>query len=73
MNLVTAKVDLVKRILETEDKELIHYLQAIFDSQPENWFVELPDAIQASVDRGLKQSQRGEGRTHSEVMKKYRK
>ncbi len=73
MNIATAKVDLAKRILNTEDKDIITYIKAIFDSQPDNWFQELPGPVQASVERGLKQSQRGEGRAHGEVMKKYKK
>lgn len=73
MNIATAKVDLVKRILNTDDKEIITYIKTIFDSQPDNWFQELPESVQASVERGLKQSQKGEGRAHAEVMKQYKK
>jgi hypothetical protein len=73
MNIATAKVDLVKRILNTDDKEIITYIKTIFDSQPDNWFEELPESIQASVERGLKQSQKREGRAHAEVMKQYKK
>ena len=73
MNIATAKVNLAKRVLETEDKDIINYMNAIFDNQPNNWFEELPDEIKAAVERGLKQSKNGESRPHSEVMKKYKK
>lgn len=73
MNIATAKADLAKRILDTEDMEMINYIKAIFDSQPEQWFEELPEAIRGSVERGLKQSQKGEGRPHAEVMKQHKK
>jgi hypothetical protein len=72
MNIATAKVDLVKKILNTESKAVISYLQAIFESQPENWLEELPVEIKASLERGLKESQQGQGRPHGEVMKKFR-
>lgn len=71
MNIATAKVELAKRILETDNKEIIAYIKAIFESQPENWLEELPEALQASVERGLKQSRKLEGRPHSVVKKRY--
>ncbi|MDZ4668718.1 MAG: hypothetical protein SGJ00_12680 [bacterium] len=73
MNIATAKVDLAKKILNTDNKEIITYIKSIFESQPDNWFEELPEPIQASVERGLKQSQQGETRPHSVAMKKYKK
>jgi predicted transcriptional regulator len=73
MDLATAKVDLAKKILETNDKVIIGYIQSIFKGQSDNWFEELPDPIQTSLEKGLKQSARGEGRSHNEVMKKYKK
>ena len=72
MNITTAKADLVKKILNTEDKEIISYITAIFDSQPENWFEELPESVQVSVKVGLKQAERSEGRPHSEILEKYK-
>ena len=73
MNIATAKVDLAKKILNTNDKAIIGYIQSIFEGQSDNWFEELPESVQASVERGVKQSERGEGRPHAEVIKKYKK
>jgi len=73
MSTATIKLDLAKKIMDTNDKELIGYIKAIFDGQSENWFEELPVDVQASVERGLAQSEKGEGRPHAEVMKKYKK
>jgi hypothetical protein len=73
MNLTKAKASLAKRILNTESKEVIGYITAIFESQPENWFEELPESVKVSVEKGLKQSRKGEGRPHTEVMLKYKK
>lgn len=71
MELAIRKANLAKKILQTADEEVIQYIQAIFDSHPDQWFEELPEPIQAAVERGLKQSQNGEGRLHEEVMKQY--
>jgi len=73
MNIASAKVDLAKKILNTNDKEIIGYIQSLFESHEDNWFEELPETVQASVERGLKQSEKGESRPHKVVMKKYRK
>ncbi|MBL7902457.1 MAG: hypothetical protein JNK73_10710 [Bacteroidia bacterium] len=73
MNLTNAKASLAKRILNTESKEIIGYITAIFESQPNNWFEELPESVKVSVAKGLKQSRMGEGRPHSEVMQKHKK
>jgi hypothetical protein len=73
MSIATIKLDLAKKIMDTNDKELIGYIKAIFDGQSENWFEELPVDVQASVERGLAQSEKGEGRPHAEVMTKYKK
>lgn len=73
MSIATIKLDLAKKIIDTNDEELIGYIKAIFDGQSENWFEELPADVQASVERGLAQSEKGEGRPHAEVMGKYKK
>lgn len=71
MEQATRRANLAKKILQTADEEVLQYIQAIFDSHPDQWFEELPESIQAAVERGLKQSQNGEGRPHEEVMKQY--
>lgn len=64
MSIATIKLDLAKKIIDTEDKEIIGYIKAIFDGQSDNWFEELPADVQASFKRGLAQSERGEGRPY---------
>jgi predicted transcriptional regulator len=73
MSIATIKLDLAKKIMDTNDEELIGYIKSIFDGQSENWFEELPIDVQASIERGLAQSEKGEVKPHEEVMKKYKK
>ncbi|GAB1447035.1 MAG: hypothetical protein L6Q78_11660 [Bacteroidia bacterium] len=73
MSIAETKLELAKKIIETDDEEMIGYIKAIFEGQSDNWFEELPANVQASFNRGLTQSERGEGRPHAEVMKKYKK
>ncbi|MEO5572828.1 MAG: hypothetical protein ABIT08_01365 [Bacteroidia bacterium] len=67
------KLELAKRLLNTNDKNIINYLKAIFDTQENKWWEELPDEIKTSVERGLKQSAKGETIPHAEMQKQYRK
>ncbi len=73
MSIASIKLDLAKKIIDTDDKELIGYIKAIFEGQSENWFEDLPADVQTSFEKALAQSEKGEGRNHTEVMKKYAK
>ena len=73
MDLAATKLELAKRLLNTNDKNIINYLKAIFDTRTQDWFDTLPEEIKASVERGLKQSAKGETIPHAEMKKKYAK
>ncbi len=74
MSIATTKLDLAKKIIDTNDKDIINHIKAIFDTHPEaDWFEELPDDVKASVEQGIKEADRGEGTPHAVVMKKVRK
>jgi hypothetical protein len=45
----------------------------VFESQPGNWFHELPKTVQLSIEKGIEQSETGNTREHDEVKKKYKK
>lgn len=67
------KAELAKRILETEDKKIIGYIQAIFDNNVDKWEEEMPEYVRKSIDRAEEDSKAGRTTPHSEVMKKYKK
>lgn len=73
MNLATTKLELAKRLLATDDKDIIKNIKAILDAHEQNWFEELPTEIQSSVKKGLDDSQKGKVTPHAEVRKKYQK
>jgi hypothetical protein len=73
MRIEAIKLDLAKKLIETDKREIIGYKKAIFESHPSNWFEDLPADIQESLERGLAQSKRGEGRPHAELRKKHEK
>jgi predicted transcriptional regulator len=67
------KEKLAKLILETEDKKILGYIQAIFDNNSESWEEEMPEYIKKSIDEGLKDIKEGRVTPHEQVMKKYKK
>jgi predicted transcriptional regulator len=67
------QAELAKKILETEDKQIINYIQAIFDTNSACFEEEAPEYIKQSIERGLKDIEEGRVTPHEEVMKKYRK
>jgi hypothetical protein len=73
MEYAASKMELIQKILATENKNLISHLKAIFLTQEDDWWETLPPKIKASVERGLKQSAEGNTTPHKDVMKKYKK
>ena len=73
MDIALDKIELVKKILNTSDGEVIQHIKAAFDSSANDWYENLPEKIKQSVAIGLKQSAMGETIPHAEVMKKYAK
>ena len=73
MNLAATKVELVKRLLNTQNTGLIKHIQALFETQEKDFWNEVPDEIKRSAEKAMKQADRGEYKSHEEVLKKYRK
>jgi len=73
MDIASEKIELVKKILNTTDDEVINHIKAAFDSSADDWYENLPEQIKLSVAKGLRQSAKGQTISHSEVMKKHEK
>lgn len=67
------QTELAKRILETDDKEVLNYIQAIVDTNSAFFEDEMPEYVRKSVERGLKDADEGRVTPHKEVWKKYKK
>lgn len=64
----------VRKYVDTADENSLRRIQAILeiDAQQDFWDT-LPNYVKADVEEALLQSERGEGKPHHEVMKKYKK
>jgi uncharacterized protein with von Willebrand factor type A (vWA) domain len=71
MDVQTEKIELAKRLLETDDEELLQQIKVVF----ENHHVEenLPEHVKDGIQRSLKQASEGLLTSNDEVMKKYAK
>jgi predicted transcriptional regulator len=64
--------DYVSFLSDKKKKTVLAVVKTFAEDETDLWD-EMPDEIKASVKRGLKESEKGLGKPHEEVMKKYRK
>lgn len=73
MNLSTTKMELVKQLLNTTDKNIINHIKAVLTVSNNNQFDDLPPSVKASVSKGLNDSLNGNTISHNQAMKPYKK
>ncbi len=73
MNIASIKIELAKQLLSTQNTSLIKHIQAVFKTQYEDFWNEVPKEIKLSAEKAMKQADKGNFKSHDEVMKKHRK
>jgi hypothetical protein len=68
MDIQAEKLSLVQAILDIDDAGLIKKVKKILKKREHDWFDDLTEEQQQSVDRALEQLDRGEGIPHAEAM-----
>lgn len=64
----------VKKYIDNADDKSLHMVQAILEiEQQQDFWDGLPAQAKADVEEAIQQSERGEGITTQQVMKKYKK
>ena len=74
MDIQTEKIELAKRLLDTEDRNIIDAVKSIFknlDSQ-EDWG-DLPDKVVSDAKESISQIEAGMGVTHDKFKEKFKK
>ncbi len=64
---------LIDEVQDSKTLKAIHTLLSKKETIEVDFWDELPDAQKASVERGIAQADKGEFKSHKEVMKKYQK
>jgi hypothetical protein len=73
MNIQTEKIELVKRLLDTDDESIIKQVKDIFESHEKDFWNELPEHVKAGIEKSRKQAEEGLLTPHNEVKKRYTK
>ena len=63
----------VKKYVDKADETSLRRVSAILEIDQQDFWDTLPDSVKEDVEEALLESERGEGRPHEEVMKKYDK
>ena len=74
MAIATNIRDEVNHYLENADERILKIVHAILEADAhEDFWDELPPAVQQNINTAIMQSEQGLGKSHEEVMNKYRK
>ncbi len=73
MDVQTEKIELAKRLLETDDEAILLQIKEVFEGHVKDFWHDLPEHVKAGIERGRKQAAEGKLTVHDEVMKKYTK
>lgn len=70
MDIQLEKIELLKKLLATEDVSVLESIKKIFEKEEKDWFEELPDYAKEGIEQGERDI--AEGRVHSyEEVKQY--
>lgn len=73
MNVQAKKLEIVQLILNTDRPALLDKISRMLKQEKEaDWWDEIPESVQVSIETALDQVERGETIPHSEVMAEAR-
>ncbi len=73
MSILEQKIELAKKVLETDDLALLEQIKSLFEVNQKDFWDDLPEHMKESVKKGQQQAKDGVLTTHDEVMSKYQK
>jgi len=70
MDIQALKIDLVQKILKTQNKDLLFEINNILGKEGEkDWWNQLPKEVQVSIFEGIQDIEKGKVFTNDQVMK----
>ena len=73
MDVQTEKIELARRLLETDDQSVLLQIKEVLESNSKDFWNDLPEHVKAGIERGRKQAAEGKLTPNDEVMKQYAK
>ncbi|KFF07087.1 hypothetical protein [Flavobacterium reichenbachii] len=71
MNIQLEKLELIKKLVETEDPTIIDSIKEIFSKKNKDWWDDLTDEQKEDIAQSELEFERGEFTSYEDVMKKY--
>jgi predicted transcriptional regulator len=69
MDILALKIDLAQKILRSNKPDFLQKVEQLFRNEgTEDWWEELPQEIQDSINQGLKDAEEGNLLTHEQVV-----
>ena len=68
MDLQAEKIELAKLLLETNDRNVLDEIKAVFEKQGHDFYDDLPQHVKDSIEAGIKDVEEGNVYEHEEVM-----
>ena len=70
----TEKRKKIKKYIDEADDRVVNMVFSMLEADKEkDWWDELPEEVQAGIDRAVAELDAGKGIPHEQVMKKYKK
>lgn len=73
MNLEARKHQFIQELVKVEDVSILEKLELVLKANQNDWFDELSASEQAEIQIVLEQADKGELRSHEDVMKRFSK
>lgn len=73
MSLKEQKLEIVDRVIHTNDQSVIRKLRKVLDEADKDFWDELPVEIKKAIGKSIDQADRGEVLTHQVAMKRLKK
>lgn len=68
MDIQAEKIALMKLLLETDSEEIISQIKSVFKREEYDFYDDLPEHVKESIERGIKDIERGRVHDHDMVM-----
>ncbi len=73
MNIHEKKIELVKRIVETQNPDILHKIDEFFIEHEQVDWEQLDDEEKDAIEKGLYEADKGHLIPHEEIMKEFSK
>ncbi|MEO6176484.1 MAG: hypothetical protein ABIP27_15135 [Flavobacterium circumlabens] len=71
MDIQLEKLELIKKLAETEDPSIIKSIRKIFTNKKKDWWDELTQEQKEEIELGIKQAEKGEVVSYESILERH--